>query len=100
MQQQECEASVGLTDLIARFYSVREDAENFILSLVREHGSKIGSDEVPISFTVDFLGTDDIITSAIIESINNNGEITMENEKIVALSSLMVDSLIFFSEEL
>ena len=94
---EEEQESAELTNLKARFYSVRQEARNFILYLVERHGGKIGSEEKPISLTVEYFG-DAGVTSGCIESISYN-DITME-DKTEPLSNLMVDPLICFSEEL
>lgn len=96
---EEEQESTELTNLKARFYSVRQEARNFILYLVEKHGGKIGSEENPISLTVEYFG-DAGVTSGCIESISYS-DITMEDKtEPVPLSNLMVDPLICFSEEL
>lgn len=99
-EDEQQQKSAELTNLTARLHSIREDAENFIVSLVVSHGGKIGSAKNPIHFTVEYLG-DTGVESGCIDSINSNGEIQMEDvEDKIALSSLMADPLIYFSEEL
>ncbi|RHH14415.1 hypothetical protein DW228_06335 [Bacteroides fragilis] len=96
---EEEQESTELINLKARFYSVREEARNFILYLVEKHGGKIGSEENPISLTVEYFGNAGV-TSGCIESISYS-DITMEDKmESVFLSNLLVDPLICFSQEL